>query len=160
MWILIKPEVNISRIVIFKSGCFVQNYYWPGTRGSWSLVQGYFLGPWRNIDFSEKYSPLNKTDDDEDGDRQLSQESGQVRDRPSLLVDPLLAPLTSANWTTEIQIHSCILYYTLYNKLAKLRRCALGTSRDTLRDRCDHVPSCVQCLPQSAVVRVLQEHFC
>jgi len=37
---------------------FVQKYYWPGARGSWILVQGHFWGPWRNIGFSEKYSPL------------------------------------------------------------------------------------------------------
>ena len=24
----------------------------------WSLLQGHFRGPWRNVDFSEKYSPL------------------------------------------------------------------------------------------------------
>ena len=39
----------------------VQKYYWPGTRGSWSLVQGHFWGPWSNIDFSEKRSPLAVT---------------------------------------------------------------------------------------------------
>ena len=37
---------------------FVQKYYWPGARGSWILVQSHFWGPWRNIGFSEKYSPL------------------------------------------------------------------------------------------------------
>ena len=36
----------------------MQKYYWPGTRGSWILVQGHLWGPWRNIDISEKYSPL------------------------------------------------------------------------------------------------------
>ena len=37
----------------------VQKYYWPGTRGCWSLVQDHFWGMWRNNYFSGKYSPLN-----------------------------------------------------------------------------------------------------
>ena len=37
---------------------FMQKLYRPGTRASESLVQDQFWGPWRSIDFSEKYSPL------------------------------------------------------------------------------------------------------
>ena len=46
----------VQKYCLFWGSC--RNITDLGPGGPWILVQGHFWGPWRNIDFSEKYSPL------------------------------------------------------------------------------------------------------